>query len=94
MYLIKSPPQIGTHQAVDRKIGKVKKHPALNKHQPLTPPPPQKKKEKKKIEVHKRIIDYHKYFFTGLKISKSMSMVHYIFTYCYYLLLFDENSEN
>ena len=48
MYLIKSPPQIGTHQAVDRKIGKVKKHPALNKHQPLTPPPPKKKKEKRK----------------------------------------------
>ena len=76
MYLIKNPPQIGAHQAVDRKGQKA---PSFEE-----PPPPLQKKEK--TEVHKRIIDYHKYFFTGLKISKSMSMVHYIFTYCYYLL--------
>ena len=83
MYLIKSPLQIGAHQAVDRKG---KKAPSFNQAPTPYPPPPKKKKRKEKIEVHKRIIDYHKYFFTGLKISKSMSMVHYIFTYCYYLL--------
>ena len=87
MYLIKSPPQIGTHQAVDRKGPKA---PSFEQAPTPYPPPSKKKKKKKekkkKIEVHERIIDYHKYFFTGLKISKSMSMVHYIFTYRYYLL--------
>ena len=73
MYLIKSLPQIGAHQAVDRKGQRT---PSFEQAPTSYPPPPLQKKKK----VHKRIIDYHKYFFTGLKISKSMSMVHYIFT--------------
>ena len=45
MYLIKSPLQIGAHQAVDRKG---KKAPSFNQAPTPSPPPPQKKKRKEK----------------------------------------------
>ena len=45
MYLIKSPPQIGTHQAVDRKGPKA---PSFEQPPPPSPPPTKKKKRKKK----------------------------------------------
>ena len=50
MYLIKSPPQIGTHQAVDRKGPKA---PSFEQAPTPYPPPPKKKKEKRKKEKNR-----------------------------------------
>ena len=44
MYLIKSPPQIGAHQAVDRKGQKA---PSFEQAPTPYPPPPKKKRKEK-----------------------------------------------